>query len=264
MSTYQPPVDRLLALGRPNEETWDDYSRFGIGPEHVPELLRMMLDMDLRLTDGESATAYAPIHAWRAVSQWKPPAAASTYLTMLAQVSIIEDYCSDWEIEEAKDFFLRLGPETIPELADFLDDHQDGEYPRWTIADVLAALAQAHPETRSAVVAILARQLERPEFQETVNAAVIGALADLKATETAGLIESAFREGKVAEEIYGDWPYIGHRLGLLPKPTARENRSLAHEFALGSSADRRPDNAKTKAKAKRKMARASRKRNRRR
>jgi hypothetical protein len=264
MSTYQPPVDRLLTLGTPNHQKWEDYSRWGIGPEHVPELLRMMLDMELHQGDGTTDVVWAPLHAWRAVAALKPPEAAATYLTMLAKLSGVDDYFGDWEDEDAEPFFLKLGPASIAPLADFLDDAGRGEDARMVIAEVLKAMAQRYTETRSQVVAILARQLERPESQAVVNGVVVGVLTDLKAVETAALIEKAFREERVDTTISGKWADIGYELGILPKPPERELRRWDPLMLAWTGGQVRSDRAKEKAKAKRKMARASRKRNRRR
>ena len=264
MSTYLPPVDQLLTLGAPKIEVWDDYRRLGIGPEHVPELLRMMLDMDLHLGDGETDVVWAPMHAWRAVAQWKAPQGAEVYLQMLAQLSAAKDYYGDWEYDDANAFFLEMGPESITPLADFLDERRHDEHARWIIAEVLAALALRYPETRGQVVAILARQLERPESQPVTNGGVVAALLDMQATEAVGLLEAAFRDGKVDESICGDWAHVGYELGVLPKPPERARPRFVPAILSLGSADTRSDRAKSKAKAKRKLARASRKRNRRR
>lgn len=64
METYTPPVNALLNLGRPDGGPENaDYSKFGIGPEHVPELIRLMLDQELAWADSDSPVVYARIHA---------------------------------------------------------------------------------------------------------------------------------------------------------------------------------------------------------
>ena len=44
---YEPPLDKLLTLGDYYLEVavdWVDYSALGIGPQHIPDLLRMIDD----------------------------------------------------------------------------------------------------------------------------------------------------------------------------------------------------------------------------
>jgi len=50
-TTYTSPVDKLLALGEPESippEKWPNYLELGLGPEHIPELIRMATDRKLR------------------------------------------------------------------------------------------------------------------------------------------------------------------------------------------------------------------------
>ena len=50
MGSYGPPVDQLLRIGDDLcgcAEDWHDYLAMGIGPEHVPDLIRMAVDPDL-------------------------------------------------------------------------------------------------------------------------------------------------------------------------------------------------------------------------
>ena len=69
MSTpYLPPLDRLLALSLPGfgrYNPWPDYLALGFTAEHVPELMRMVLDEELEAGDGEAEATHGPIHAWR-------------------------------------------------------------------------------------------------------------------------------------------------------------------------------------------------------
>ena len=47
-TTYTSPVDKLLTLGKPESsspEKWPNYLEFGLGPEHIPELIRMATDL---------------------------------------------------------------------------------------------------------------------------------------------------------------------------------------------------------------------------
>jgi hypothetical protein len=42
-TTYIPPVDKLLTLGKAEpviSDNWPNYLELGIGPEHIPDLIR--------------------------------------------------------------------------------------------------------------------------------------------------------------------------------------------------------------------------------
>src|SRR5205814_135203 len=67
MADYSPPVDRLLKIGECKLQDWPDYLAFGLGPEHVPDLIRMVEDEELNEAPSESLRVWAPIHAWRAL-----------------------------------------------------------------------------------------------------------------------------------------------------------------------------------------------------
>ena len=72
-ANYPPPLDRLLTYGDPgfqNRAEWPNYvEMFQLGPEHVPDLIRMATDADLNEADTDSPEVWAPLHAWRALGQ---------------------------------------------------------------------------------------------------------------------------------------------------------------------------------------------------
>src|SRR5262249_23937588 len=55
MSDYPSPVDRLLTLGNLGDleefDDWHDYLKLGLGPEHIPDLIRMAVDPALNDAD---------------------------------------------------------------------------------------------------------------------------------------------------------------------------------------------------------------------
>ena len=57
---------------------------------------------------------------------------------MFGKLGESDEYCRDWEHDDAKEFFLRLGPGSITAPADFLDESPQDDHARWTIAGVLA------------------------------------------------------------------------------------------------------------------------------
>src|SRR6516165_4215313 len=65
MTDYLPPLDKLLTLGKPpGRRGWFRYLDHGVGPEHIPELKRMLLDPKLNEAEGGSSLVWAPLHAW--------------------------------------------------------------------------------------------------------------------------------------------------------------------------------------------------------
>ena len=160
MSTYTPPVDRLLTLGGVTwGEPWRDYQALGLGPEHQAELIQMLRDMDLHWGDTDSPGVWAPVHAWRALAQMRIAEAVTPYLETLAD---LEEKDSDDGLmpEELRDFCLAIGEPSLPALIDFVT--ADGPtYTRGATVDTLAKLAGAYPARRGEVIAVLSGVLAR-------------------------------------------------------------------------------------------------------
>jgi len=277
---YQPPVDLLLVYGDcRNLREWPNYLELGFGPEHVPDLIRMATDEELRWADSESAEVWAPIHAWRTLAQLRAEAAIGPLIQLFRQ---IDDDGDDWVSDEMPKVLGLLGSAAIPALAAYLSDEAHGMWARVTAASCLKQIAEDHPDTRGECVAILARQLESFERQdETFNGMLISDLEDLKAVEAAPVMERAFAAGCVDESIMGDWEDVQVDLGL--KEADEEYRNKNPWFGLAPSLPLLPlepaaseaphsfrpaqitsPKAKSKAKSKRKHVKASRKKNRRR
>ena len=88
MSTpYPPPVARLLELGnKATGATWMDYLEPGLGPEHVPDLIRMATDEQLNEGDAERPETWAPVHAWRALGQLRAESAVEPLLEVAGKL----------------------------------------------------------------------------------------------------------------------------------------------------------------------------------
>ena len=74
VDSYSPPVDKLLTYGDAHEhggdpQDWPEYLELGIGPEHIPDLIRMATDEELRWAELDTLEVWAPIHAWRTARQ---------------------------------------------------------------------------------------------------------------------------------------------------------------------------------------------------
>lgn len=229
-SDYAPPVSKLLALGDPREiPTWPNYRTLGLGPEHVPDLIRMALDEELHWGDSDGDEIWAPIHAWRALGQLRAEEAVEPLTRLLVW---IDEYGDDWVIEELPKVFGLIGPPAIPTLADYLDDDEHGLFARTTASDSLKEIAERHPEARDDCIAAVTETLERFEdLNRELNASLVWTLADLRAAETAPLIERAFAADQVEEGIVGRWEDIQASLSgpgredLEPRPTKLDRRT---------------------------------------
>ena len=91
-------------------------------------------------------------------------------------------------------------------LSEYLADRNNAEFPRISTANGLCEIGKRHPETRDHIIGVLANQLAKhePEVYH-LNAFLVGYLADLKASESAEVIERAFAAGLVDETVCGEW-----------------------------------------------------------
>ena len=267
MSEYPPVVDKLLTLGDVRgSHDWLDYRELGLGEEHISDLVRMATETDLNRADGESQEVWAPLHAWRALGQFRAEAAIEPLMVLFEQE---ED---DWISDELPRVYGMIGPAAIPALVDYLADSSHGMFPRGRVGDSLVEIARTHPDARVECVAAITRQLERfAENDPELNGFLVSSLLDLEAVEAAPTMERAFAAGCVVEGIPGDWEDAQIALGLKAKrETPRDVHSpllapppiFGHESVPQQADDRQKSSVKRKQK--RKMQRQSRKKNRKR
>jgi hypothetical protein len=212
-SDYPEPVSQLLTLGEPLDADWPDYLAMGIGPEQIPDLIRIVEDNKLHNADDESLEVWAPVHAWRALGQLGAGAAVGPLLGLLWR---IDEYHDDWIGEELPPVLGMIGPAAVSGLADYVLASTEGLWARVAAAHALAEAGQRHPEIRDDCVAALIRALEGfPTHDPTLNGFLISFLADLDAVEAAPLMEKAFDVGRVDISIVGDWEDVQIELGLL-------------------------------------------------
>jgi HEAT repeat protein len=266
---YHDPVAQLLTLGDVRGKAeWDNYAALGLTAEHVPELVRMALDEDLHWADSESVEVWAPPHAWRALGQLRAESAVEPLLQLLDRIDEDDD---DWAQGDLPKVFGMIGPAAIPGLRDFMANAEHGEWARITAGEGLAQVVERFPESRNQVVAILTERLRHSADEErTVNAYLVDALCDLKAVESAPVIEQAFAADIVDLSVLGDWEEAQILLGLLEERLTPTPNFSQLEFGplpsfgvlrIGKQASHK---ASKKKKTKRKQAKAARKRNRRR
>ena len=273
-SSYTPPVEQLLTYGEGQSylpENWPNYLELGLGPEQIPDLIRMATDDALNWADSDSLEVWAPIHAWRALGQLRAEAAVEPLLTLF---EALDD--SDWVMEELPEVFAMIGPAALPALATYIADVSHDVEARISAIPSVEKIGIRWPEARSASVALLMEQLEWfTENEPEVNGFLVLGLVELHATEAASLIERAFAARRVDLMVMGDWVDAQVLLGLLPAEEAGQRRSkklpetpfptTAREVipAPVSSRESRQHVAVHK-KAKGKMAKQSRKKNRKR
>lgn len=213
---YPPPVSELLTLGNPRERLRRiDYPKMGLTNEHIPDLIRMLEDDDLHRADSEGTEVWAPLHAWRALGVLRAESAVEPLIALLSR---IDEYDDDWIAEDLPDVLAQIGSTAVAPLEAFLADSQKGLWARVNAAGCLAKIGQTHPEAREACVTALTKALQNFEKQdEELNGFIISALVDLKAVESAAMMEQAFAAKKADESILGDWEDIQIALGLLDK-----------------------------------------------
>ncbi len=278
-SSYSHPVSQLLAYGdclklpRWPEEL--DYLPLGFGQEDIPGLIHMVLDDDLYWANSDSLEVWAPVHAWRVLGQLRAEAAVEPLLTRL---DLVDEEDNDWVSEELPQVFAMIGVAAVAPLHDFLIDPSHDTWACVAAADSLGSIGKEHPEAREACVTALKELLEGFEGNDrTVNAFIISNLLDLKAVQTAQLMERAFAADAVDLSVAGDWEEVQIQMGWkiareTPIPEggwfgAEAQHQDLIEAALRAEKEqsRHPASKdKAKAKAKRKQAKKSRQKNRKR
>ncbi len=272
---YPEPVHPLIEIGLP-ADPWPDYpAQYGLTRAHIPDLIRLLEDHDLRwgeppagFKEGDDlAEWYGQIHAWRALAQLKAEETIPAVLGILHQ---IDDYNDDWLGEESYVVFPMLGPTAIVPLAAYLLDASNKEFARIAAGSSLEKIVEAYPDTWADCVAALVAALQQfDQNDESVNGFVIHSLVELKAVEHIALIEQVFKAGKADEMIHGDFEDVQVDLGLLAERQTPKRRPKVFDDMF-----RRPEPTKRekkpthktdrdkKEKAKRKQEKLSRRKSR--
>jgi hypothetical protein len=276
IADYTLPVSQLLTLGQPEPynsdwKQWRNYLELGLGPEQIPDLIRMATDQDLQLLNNDTKEIWASLHAWRTLGQLRTVEAIEPLIALLPQSP--DD---DWVLEEIPSVLGMIGPVVIPILTQYLADTKQDMDSRIAISHALEQVAEQNPEVRTECINILTQQLAKFDFEDSeLNGFIISDLLELKAHEALPIVKQAFEANAVELMIIGDWEDVEVRMGLRSAEELEKKRKLERELIssqetrLGNSSGITPRASsglsqaqKAKAKSKRKMEKASRKKNR--
>lgn len=219
--TLFSPRKALEGFGDPRKLTrWpkgkpDYVSEFDLGPEHIPELIdlaRFWVEREDWPEDDTDIAIYAPVHAWRALGQLR---AAEAVEPLLAMMNAMDELNDVWYLEEFPDVFALIGPPAFARAADYLDNPENFLFPRICAAHMLSKIADRHPEQRDDAVSRFEGLLKNcPHNDSTLNAFLVSYLMNLKATESAEVIERAFAGRCVDEATVGGWGKVREELGV--------------------------------------------------
>lgn len=273
-NSYSPPVDQLLTYGEAKlvaPEEWPNYVELGLGPEHIPDLIRMATDKELNEAESDSLEVWAPTHAWRTLGQLRAEAAIEPLLALFETFS--DD---DWAMQELPIVIGMIGPAALSALAAYLAERSHDESAHISATVCVQEIGTRWIEARTECVALLTRHLELfAENESGLNGFLIEALVKLEAREAAPVMERAFAARRV-DFIMGDWEDVQVELGLKSREEVEESRSnelseahLPDNSTLTSNQASPKTHSSSKGgaaqkKAKSKMAKQSRKKNRRR
>lgn len=217
---FSEPVLSLIALGEKpaRQQEWTNYFDLGLTSEHIPELIRIIEEIESFWPDVDVKNApesYAPIHAWRALGQLK---AEQSIPSLLQLIIWNEEDNADWVMEDVPETLGMIGPVGITPLREYLLKPDKLEWASVTMAHGLAEIGQRNPQARGACVDALCASLELfADNDESVNAFLIDFLAELKAVEAVSLVERAFQADVVDISVLGDFEDFQILVGLLEK-----------------------------------------------
>jgi hypothetical protein len=262
-------VSQLLTLGETDIHASRDYLKMCFTREHIPDLIRLVEDKELRNLPWDEKgnvppQVYAQVHAWRALAQLGAVEAIPSFIALL---HYIDDDDDDYIGEEIPVMLGKLGAPAIDPCREYLADSSHSTFARVAAGYALSAVGKQHPETRDACIQALISTLQ--DYQnddETINAFSLSYLAELKAVEAAPLAKEIFKAGRAEIEVAGDYEDYQIRVGLLQKRvTPSKFQSITDvefsQIVAGFSTEKkRVRETEKKAKNKRKQEKKARKR----
>ena len=202
-SNYTEPVAQLLTYGDPREETgWPNYLSLGFTEEHIPELIEMTTDEELKWADSESLEVWAPVHAWRTLGQLRAEQASEP---LLALFDFINDFGDDWAMSELPTVYAMIGTRAIPVLSKYVSDNAAYTESCISAIECIDEIGKTHADAKSECIQALRAQLRLYNFNPpTVNGFLISGLVHLKAVNQLPLIRKAFNRKRVDLSVVGD------------------------------------------------------------
>jgi hypothetical protein len=212
-ASYQPPVSNLLTFGEaePFLKDWSKYvQRLGFTSDHIPELIKLMMDEDLWFSAPDAVVGSATIHAWRSLAQL---GALEMIPPVLELSNRYED--DDWLLDELPSIIRVLGRAVIPQVEVELANLAHLEHTRIVLAEGLFKISEDDPTEVDRCIAIARKQLESyRENGDRVNGMLVEILVHYKVMDALPLIEEVYQSGKVDDLFAGTWPSIQVTLGL--------------------------------------------------
>lgn len=222
VTSYPPPVDQLLTRGDPDAldpaaeayafgdevPPWPDYLKLGIGPEHLPDLIRLATDPQFDDAPEDSPLAWAPLHAWRTIGQLgeRAAAAAGPLVALSARLAKVED---DYAMAELPTVFGMLGPGANDALIACLSDIWQSLDARIAAAEGLAEIAEAHDDPADRAALALREQLGRYKSNEPdLNAMLVIFLANMYDVDSLPVMGRAYAAGRVDTLVAGEWEEV--------------------------------------------------------
>lgn len=192
---YTGPEAELLSLGY-----MLDGNPFKKGAAHwrpaVPALARMALDVGLLDGWPGEAASWAPYYALQLLGDLRVQEQAANLIRLCEGES-------DWLSDLLPDVWARMGGKVEPALWKLLDDPFLTHETRGVAAAGLHALAETYPKQSQAIVQGMIARLDAPTAANPeVNAYLAFLLDEMGAVSALPAIEAAFKQGRIAEDIF--------------------------------------------------------------
>lgn len=160
-----------------------------------PELIRMVLDEGLLNGWPSEDASWGPIHALLMLKELRADEVAPQLFSLMEQEN-------DWLSDQLPWVWGKMGQPVESHLWAYLGDCQHDPEHRGAALLGLSAIAQEHPDRRSAIVQDFADRLDdaSPDDAE-FNAYAVYILQEMRAIEATDAIVRAFKAGKVDMSI---------------------------------------------------------------
>lgn len=222
---YPSPVSVLMEKGEPDLHNWEDYTALGLTEEHIPDLIRMVVDTQLYWSH-DPLLYFAPVHAWRALGQLRAADAVFYLLTLFDMADELDGDYIDFELHKV---FGMIGAPAIDPLVEYIGDH-DGAHSMWSRISgtaSLEAIGIEHPDHRERVIGeicqLLTEELKDSQRQpvdeekQTHIGFLVYALRELGALGALPLIRECYAANIVDDVAAGSLEDIEQKMGGDPK-----------------------------------------------